>query len=149
MLPSNSSSARLPSAATAAAARAAARLAGGEIFIVIALEDRVDAVVLRASRLPARLARALEKIIGAALRGAAVAEREAAAAALAIGIERLLAVPGRDDIAILVIGDGHDLVHVFDQLLGKARLFEQADVGLACNHLAPHIVAHRHHPFEA
>ena len=45
---------------------------------------------------------------------AAVAEGEAASAAQAIGVLRLLAMPGRDHEAILVIGDREIAVHLLD-----------------------------------
>src|SRR5687768_4810831 len=60
--------------------------------------------------------------------GAAVAEREAAAAAYVEGVLGVLAMRRRDHEAVFVVGDRHDVVHVLDLGLADADLLQRCQV---------------------
>ena len=81
--------------------------------------------------------------------GAAVAEGEAAGAAQVEGVLGDLAMRGRDDEAILVVGDRHDLVHVLDLLRRSGRrAAAMVVVDHAVDGLGAHVGAHRQHALE-
>src|SRR6185503_20979208 len=83
--------------------------------------------------------RAAEQIGLGLAAGAAVAEREAARTAQVVGILVDLAVRGRDDEAVLVIGDRHRVVHVLYRLPGKADALRDILVDDAVDRFRAHI----------
>src|SRR5450759_86506 len=79
---------------------------------------------------------------------AAVAEGKAAGAAQAISVLRLLAMAGRDDKTVLVIGDREITVHFLDLRDSEARLSQRLlSVALAELSL-PVIDAHGEHTLQ-
>ena len=78
----------------------------------------------------------------------AIAEREAAAAALFIHVFGILAVAGRDDETIFIIGNGHDVIHLFN--LYRRQPHGLGDVGFyyALHCLCAHIGAHCQHALQ-
>ena len=58
------------------------------------------------------------------------------------------AVGGRDDEAVFVVGDGHDVVHVLDFGLAHLHLFEHGMVGAPVDMLGPLPGAHGEHALE-
>ena len=80
--------------------------------------------------------------------GAAVAEREAAAAAHVERVLGVLAVRGRDDEAVLVVGDRHVAVHLLDLRDRQADLLQHRGVLALLDVAVAHVGAHRQHPLE-
>ena len=89
-----------------------------------------------------------EQIGLAVAAGAAVTEREAAGSTQVIGVLVDLAVRGRNDEAVLVVGDRHHVVHVLDRLTAEADASGDILVDDAIDRLCAHISAHRQHALE-
>src|SRR5581483_4191188 len=84
-----------------------------------------------------------EKIRLARAPRAAVAEGKSAGTAQIVGVFAQLAMRGRDDEAILVIRDRHDLVHFLDGETCEADACGDLLVDHAVDGLRAHIGAHR------
>src|SRR3546814_6625338 len=54
----------------------------------------------------------------------------------------------RDDVAVFIRGQGHDLVHLFDRGAGETHPFRDGLVDASLDGLGSHIGPHRQHSFE-
>src|SRR5699024_63815 len=87
--------------------------------------------------------------VGAAAGFAAAAEGKTAAAALGIAVvdrAGILALVGRNDEAVLIVGNGHVAIHVLDHVHIHADALEHLGALLAVDMAAAHERAHGQHP---
>jgi hypothetical protein len=73
---------------------------------------------------------------------------KAAAATFAKGIQRFFTMACGDNITIFIIGNRHDLVHILNQIRWSGQPHPVSSIWLALNHLAAHVMTHRHHTFQ-